>query len=55
MALSALNFDLYTLIPHQHHPQQPSMVGVVQERVQGREGPLGAFRSFAEAIQHPDP
>ena len=35
-------------------PTAPSMVGVVQERVQGREGPLGAFRSFAEAIQHLD-
>ena len=29
--------------------------GVVQERMEGCEGPLEAFRSFSEAIQHPDP
>jgi len=29
--------------------------GVLQGRVEGREGPLEAFRSFLYAIQHPHP
>ena len=44
-----------------HHTTTPTLLrgtmhgGVVQERMEGREGPLEAFRSFSEAIQHPDP
>ena len=56
IASSASEFDFYTpLTPTPTPAHSTSHDGVVQGRVEGREGSLGAVLSFSESIQHPDP
>ena len=55
IASSASDFDFYTSHTHTHTHHSTSHDGVVQGRVEGREGALEAFRSFSESIQHPGP
>ena len=56
MASSTSNFDIYTGFPPPTPPAAPCVHGgVLQGRVEGRAGPLEAFRSFSDVIQHPHP